>query len=369
MKALVYFAAVSILVSPLGSASVRQSASYSTSAESFDAGGALVSSASYRNLGSVGLVGGDSAGSSYAGQSGYPAQIGGLPVPQITIEQPEGAVIADGGSRDFGPVTLGATASLQFTIRNTGSADLYLDGSTIDGPHALEFGISSGPLNASLPPGSSTTMTVSFLPSAFGIRSAALHLSNTSAGSTDPYDIVLTGYGNTIPTFSGHAISTPFETPAALSLGKLLSKAADVDGDALTVTSVNYLTNLGATVTLGAASITYSPAADFTGFDNFHVTLSDPHGATVSGVVTVTVGSPPGAGGQGGNTPQLTMLPGGDVGISFQGIPGRTYQIQRSTNLTDWTPLTTVTAAGNGAVDFTDEDPPEGSAFYRLRRP
>ena len=32
--------------------------------------------------------------------------------------------IADGGSRDFGSVTIGSNAPLTFTIRNTGDADL-----------------------------------------------------------------------------------------------------------------------------------------------------------------------------------------------------------------------------------------------------
>jgi hypothetical protein len=62
-------------------------------------------------------------------------------------------------------------------------------------------------------------------------------------------------------------------------------------------------------------------------------------------------------------------LPGGYIGISFQGIPGRSYQIQRSINLSAWTNLTTVVAAGNGAVTYTDDDPPQPSAFYRLAIP
>jgi hypothetical protein len=63
------------------------------------------------------------------------------------------------------------------------------------------------------------------------------------------------------------------------------------------------------------------------------------------------------------------VLPGGYVGIAFQRIPGRFYQIQRSTNLSDWTTIATLTVAENGAVEFTDEDPPEASGFYRLRKP
>lgn len=64
-------------------------------------------------------------------------------------------------------------------------------------------------------------------------------------------------------------------------------------------------------------------------------------GTTVTGNVTVTVGSNPNGGGQGTNSPLPTLLPVGDIGISFQGIQGRSYQIQRSTNLSSWTTLDT----------------------------
>jgi len=87
----------------------------------------------------------------------------------------------------------------------------------------------------------------------------------------------------------------------------------------------------------------------FSGSDTFSVTLTDALGATVSGTVTVTVGPDPNSGVQGLNTPQLTILPGGHVGIAFQGIPGRQYQIQCSTNLSTWTTTATVTAASDGA--------------------
>jgi hypothetical protein len=85
--------------------------------------------------------------------------------------------------------------------------------------------------------------------------------------------------------------------------------------------------------------------------------------------VTVTVGIDPNGGGQGSNSPLLTLLPGGDIGISFQGIPGQSYQVQRSTNLSSWTNLSTVVASATGAVTYIDEEPPEPSAFYRFAKP
>jgi len=85
--------------------------------------------------------------------------------------------------------------------------------------------------------------------------------------------------------------------------------------------------------------------------------------------VTVNVGPPPTAGGQTSNPPKLTMLTEGGMEIRFQGIPGRSYQIQRSTDLSTWSSIATVTANSTGGILFVDESPPQPSAFYRLALP
>jgi hypothetical protein len=63
--------------------------------------------------------------------------------------------------------------------------------------------------------------------------------------------------------------------------------------------------------------------------------------------------------------------------VGSAGIPGRSYQVQRSTNLTDWVTLVTTNAPGNGVFQWADDfsdlgvppaDPPS-SAYYRLRLP
>ena len=73
--------------------------------------------------------------------------------------------------------------------------------------------------------------------------------------------------------------------------------------------------------------------------------------------------------GVGTNAAVLTAMSGDRMGLGYQGIPGRSYQIQRTTDLNTWIPVGSVTAAANGAVVFIDESPPPGSAFYRLRKP
>ena len=70
------------------------------------------------------------------------------------------------------------------------------------------------------------------------------------------------------------------------------------------------------------------------------------------------------------NPPVLTSLPDGKLALAFQGIPGRTYVVQRSVNgLGNWLTLAAVGADASGKVSFTDESPPAGSAFYRLGLP
>jgi alpha-tubulin suppressor-like RCC1 family protein len=230
-------------------------------------------------------------------------------------------------------------------------------------------------------------MSIQASPSPLSRRSttaASANLAGLLVGRTYHFRIVTsneggTSYGadmtfttNRPPTFSGYAFSTPYQTAASVSLRKLLAKGADPDGDLLTVTAAGPASTMGGTVALQPTAILYTPPASFSGIDTFALTLSDGRGGTVNGTVTVTVGPAPAGGGAGApptNPPILTMLPGGHVGIQFQGIPGRSYQIERSTDMVVWQTIATVTAGPTGVVSFTDESPPQPSAFYQLALP
>ena len=71
------------------------------------------------------------------------------------------------------------------------------------------------------------------------------------------------------------------------------------------------------------------------------------------------------------NAPRVAVLPGGGVRLTFQGIPGRTYAIQRSTTMHvgSWTQIHTVTAGENAQITFDDPEAPAHSAFYRVAIP
>jgi hypothetical protein len=62
-------------------------------------------------------------------------------------------------------------------------------------------------------------------------------------------------------------------------------------------------------------------------------------------------------------------MAGGAKRLTFTGIPGRVYGIQRSGNLTSWQQIDTVTAPENGVVTFDDPSPLVGSGFYRIIYP
>lgn len=85
--------------------------------------------------------------------------------------------------------------------------------------------------------------------------------------------------------------------------------------------------------------------------------------------VTVRAASPDGPGSMAGNPARLTLLAGGKVQVAFHGIPGRSYQIQRSLDLTKWQNLASAIADPAGNITHTDAAPPQPTGYYRLAVP
>jgi hypothetical protein len=168
------------------------------------------------------------------------------------------------------------------------------------------------------------------------------------------------------PTFAGYSFKTNKNTPATVGLPKVLAKATDTDGGTLKVCGVATTSSQGGTVSATTSSFTYTPATGFTGTDTFSITIMDGQGGYVSGLVTVTVEAGTGIS---MNKAHLTLQGDGSVLIEFMGIPGQSYNIERSTDLLNWTTLATQTAAADGSLSYTDPTPPVGSAYYRTRVP
>lgn len=90
---------------------------------------------------------------------------------------------------DFGSATVTRT----FTIRNTGAALLTVGAITISGTNASEFTVTTPP-SATVAVGSSTTFTVTFTPTAVGVRTANISIVNNDSDE-NPYDFNIQGTG------------------------------------------------------------------------------------------------------------------------------------------------------------------------------
>jgi hypothetical protein len=66
----------------------------------------------------------------------------------------------------------------------------------------------------------------------------------------------------------------------------------------------------------------------------------------------------------------ITPQPGGSMQVKSFGIPGVTYLIQASTDLSTWTTISTNVASSTGVILFLDTDAPNyNSRFYRVAAP
>jgi ELWxxDGT repeat protein len=135
-----------------------------------------------------------------------------------------------------------------------------------------------------------------------GVRGAAWsdsifsYMQSSHRGSTQPnheHDFVgfrIAGKGNRAPVFNSLALNTTYGAPLEVPISSILTGASDPDGDTLTVLSVGPVTSAGGGLSLTPVStLVYTPPDKFAGTDTFSVTYADPDGATVVGLVTVTV--------------------------------------------------------------------------------
>lgn len=199
--------------------------------------------------------------------------------PEIAVEQPAGTDLADGAGQPFGTVNVGSTASLNFTIKNTGSGALTLSGSpkvAIDGPDAAAFTVTAQPASP-IAAGGNSTFTVRFAPASSGAKTATLHIANNDPDEA-PFDIALTGTGNARPVLAIPA--SPLVTQPTSLAGAVVSfsaTASDVEDGPLT-----------AIVTPASGSL--FPLGDTT----VNVSATDANGAATTGsfIVRVVFGRP-----------------------------------------------------------------------------
>jgi hypothetical protein len=145
-------------------------------------------------------------------------------IPEINLRQGE-TNIADGGSYDYGSHVIGTNTGITFTIENTGTANLTLNGSpiiTITGANANQFSVLQQP-STPVAPSSSTTFIIRFSPTSAGIKTASISILNDDADE-NPYDLTITGAGS-----ESYSLLTTYQTPAGVNIELGGGKGIDLD--------------------------------------------------------------------------------------------------------------------------------------------
>jgi N-acetyl-anhydromuramyl-L-alanine amidase AmpD len=171
---------------------------------------------------------------------------------------------------------------------------------------------------------------------------------------------------NRPPIASTITATTRPNQPLGIPVEKLLLYASDPDADPLSLGDVSTTSTNGGSVVRSTGVVTYTPATNFVGEDSFTYTVSDGRGGFGSGNVLVEVRSS----GQGsGNVLTPTPIAGG-WRVTFAGIPGRTYTLQRAEALNGpWLSLGPVTVGPGGLATYADTNAPPAGAYYRTVYP
>ena len=99
---------------------------------------------------------------------------------------------------DFGTVSADTITVKSFTIQNSGTDSLNIGTPVITGSDSNKF--SAGPYSVSgkIPPGGSSTFSITFSPASSGVKNAVVHIPNNDFNEYD-FDFAITGSGTAAP--------------------------------------------------------------------------------------------------------------------------------------------------------------------------
>jgi autotransporter-associated beta strand protein len=380
-----------------------------------------VSVASGATLGGTGTLGGTAtfaAGSSTLQlTAGSPLTISGAITlnGSVVVNVPNGASLTAGtytllsypaGKSGNGSITLGTvtgySGGLTPTLHDTGTAlqlqilapsttgtvtstenpSLYTDSVTLSTTVSGSFGTPTGTVQFEtngVPFGSTVTLNGSGVGTlvttglAIGTDSITAVYSGDTTYQTSTTGTALSQVVNSHPPIVG-AVSITHATGASykLAFSTLIAAASSPEGYApLTVTRIDSVTTpSGATLTLdggsvGTSTMVYVPAAAANN-DTFTFDISDGHGGTTTGTVTVHVGAVTGQ-----QDATIRTDGGGGIILTFYGVADTSYKIQTATDPNGtWSDVITLPATNDtGVINYTDSIGAGQSAYFRLSTP
>ncbi len=310
-------------------------------------------------------------------------------VPGMVVQQPLGTNLLNGATNNFSQVVLGTNSSLLFTITNVGSASLTGLGITIDGANSALFTVTANP-TAPVIAGGSTTFTVQFAPVSLGAKTAVLHIANNDVNN-NPFNLALAGTGtdpsvivstniviNTNTAGISQLLLDPqtglFTNNVLLTNSSLNTVAAvrlfilNLPGDVQVYDASGYTTNgipyvqynfpLAPGATVDFRIEYYRPSRQ-----PFPTPTYVPEDTTA---VTLTF-----ANGTGVMIDKQMPFRGGGFLVGFHAIPGRSYAVQYSSDLTTWLTADPFIVAPANYVQWIDQGPPKtqslpANRFYRV---
>jgi autotransporter-associated beta strand protein len=226
--------------------------------------------------------------------------------------------------------------------------------------------------------GDNTTTNATYTPSAGEVAAGAVTLTLTTDDPSGPCGPANDTMVITFDKVMATNVTYVRNAGSSLKISKtnLLTNASDTDSETISLVGVgtdgvNLLTTNGVILTTDANWIYYTNSVTPNAPDSFSYKVTDSRGCLGLGTVTVQVIT--NATSQG----TTVVVSGNTATVGFAGIPGRSYQVQRSTNLVDWATLATTNAPAGGVFEWVDDfndlgvppaDPPS-SAYYRLRLP
>ena len=183
------------------------------------------------------------------------------------------------------PVAVNDTAVTQADTAVT-IAVLANDGDPDGDP--LSVGAVSDPANGTVTINADNTVTYTPDPGFLGTDTFTYTAFDGEYEDTATVTVTVEKRPNTAPVANADAAITPRNTSATIAV---LDNDTDADGDTLTLTGVTQPSNGTATANANG-TVTYTPALNFNGTDSFTYSISDGHGGSATGNVTVTVGQP-----------------------------------------------------------------------------
>jgi hypothetical protein len=151
--------------------------------------------------------------------------------------------------------------------------------------------------------------------------------------------------------------------PVTIAETNLLLRTSDVDGDSITVASLGAASTKNGVITRTNGTITYVPPLDYVGTDSFGLQVQDGRGGNQQMPLIITVSD---ADKVPANRLALTLAAGGGRQMKFTGFLGLTYELQRSTDLINWTTIVTNLMPGkDGLMEPADTNSPVGNGYYR----